>query len=112
MHQSKGTATISLEKPFFTLVNVFSVEPSNQNKVIQLLQNDIQEVIRNLPGFVSCSIHAGLDGNTVINYAQWKTKEYWEAMRNNPEATRRMGRVHKLATLDSHPCRVESVHHI
>jgi hypothetical protein len=33
-------------------------------------------------------------------------------MRNNPEATRRMGRVHKLATLDSHPCRVESVHHI
>lgn len=49
MNQSRGTATISLEKQLFTLVNVFSVKPSNQKKVIQLLQDDIEEVIRNLP---------------------------------------------------------------
>jgi quinol monooxygenase YgiN len=112
MNKSKDAATISTENELFTLVNVFTVEPANQMRVVQLLQNDTDEVIRNLPGFVSCSIHASLDGKTVVNYAQWRSKDHWEAMRKNPEAKERIGKVRKLATLDSHPCKVESVHHI
>jgi hypothetical protein len=112
MNKPRDTATISKENQLFTLIDVFTVEPINQKKVVQLLQNDIEEVIRNLPGFVSCSIHASLDGRTVVNYAQWKTKDYWEAMRKNPEARKRIGKVRKLATLGANLCEVESVHHI
>ncbi len=111
MFISKDAAKISPENGLFTLVNVFTVEPPNQKKVVQLLQNDIAELICKLPGFVSCSIHASLDGKAVINYAQWKNKEYWEAMRKNPDAASRMGRVHQFATLQSYSCRVESVQH-
>lgn len=112
MNESKNLTTISTENQVVTLINVFTVEPSNQKKVVQLLQNDIEEVIRNLPGWVSCSIHVSHDGNTVVNYAQWKTKDDWEAMIRNPEAQKRIGNIHKLATLDSHLYKVESVHHI
>ncbi len=112
MNQSKNAAIISPENQFFTLMNIFTVEPSNQRTVAGLLQNDTAELIRYLPGFVSCSIHTSLDGKNVLIYAQWQNKESWEAMRKNPEATRRMSEVRKMATLDSHPCRVESVVHI
>lgn len=40
-----------------------------------------------LPGFVSATIHGSADGVRVANYAQWRRREDFEAMLNNPEAT-------------------------
>jgi antibiotic biosynthesis monooxygenase (ABM) superfamily enzyme len=54
-----------------TLINVFTVEPENQDRLIEAWQRSTDEVIRHLPGFVSANIHASLDGTKVVNYARF-----------------------------------------
>jgi len=113
MNQSKELTTISTEDQVLTLINVFTVDPANQQKLIRQLQKDTAEVIRKLPGWVSSSLHASLDGKTVVNYAQWKTKEDWEAMVRNPEAKKRLDAMHQLVLSSSpHLYKVASVAHI
>ena len=57
-------------QPVVTLINVFTVEPGNQDRLIEAWQRSTDEVIRHLPGCVSANIHASLDGTKVVNYAQ------------------------------------------
>jgi quinol monooxygenase YgiN len=40
--------------------------------------------VRNAPGFVSASLHRSLDGAKVTMYAQWRTVEACQAMRQDP----------------------------
>ena len=63
-----------------TLINVFTVEPAQQQRLIDLLDEATEQVMRHLPGFVSANIHASLDGTRVTNYAQWRRKDDFEAM--------------------------------
>ena len=62
--------------------------------------------MRHLPGFVSASIHRGLDNTRVVNYAQWRSKEDFEAMRTNPEAIPHMKAAAALASFDPITCEV------
>jgi hypothetical protein len=50
-------------------INVFTVKPENQQALIDLLIDSARSVCH-LPGWKSASIHRGLDGKTVVNYAQ------------------------------------------
>lgn len=52
-----------------TQINVFTVAPENQQALIDLLIESARSVCH-LPGWKSASIHRGLDGKTVVNYAQ------------------------------------------
>lgn len=52
-----------------TQINVFTVKPENQEALIVLLIESERSVCH-LPGWKSASIHRGLDGKTVVNYAQ------------------------------------------
>jgi hypothetical protein len=52
-----------------TQINVFTVKPENQQALIDLLIDSARSVCH-LPGWKSASIHRGLDGRTVVNYAQ------------------------------------------
>jgi quinol monooxygenase YgiN len=40
--------------------------------------------VRHAPGFISASLHRGLNGTKVTMYAQWRSVEDYEAMRRNP----------------------------
>ena len=51
-----------------------------------------------LPGYVSANLHKGLDGRHVVNYAQWRTREDFEAMLRNPGAMPHMKVATELAT--------------
>jgi heme-degrading monooxygenase HmoA len=90
--------TISPEQPVVTLINVFTVEPDNQNRLVELLVEATDRVMRHLPGFVSANIHRGLDGRHVANYAQWESAEAFQRMLGDPEAGRHMGPIRELAT--------------
>ena len=85
-----------------TLINVFSCTPERQAELVGLLQAMTDEVMRHLPGFVSASLHRGLDGKHVANYAQWTTVEHWRAMVRNPKVQARMGPVVAIATFQPH----------
>ena len=102
--------TIRKGRDVLTLVNVFTVRPENQQKLVDMLVEATDKTMRKLPGFLSASIHRSLDGTRVVNYAQWRSKTDFDAMRQNPAAQPHMAAVAAIATFDPILCEVsESV---
>jgi len=92
---------ISKDNQCVTLINVFTVEPSNQKKLIELLIQATETSVRHVPGFISASFHRSFDGTKVTAYAQWRSAEDYQAMRKNPVALPYMEQALALATFDS-----------
>jgi quinol monooxygenase YgiN len=67
-----------------TLINVFTVEPTNQQRLVELLTAATQDSVRFAPGFISARLHRSLDGTKVTMYAQWRSAADYEAMRADP----------------------------
>ena len=76
--------TISTKRDVITLINVFTVEPANQRRLVELLTQATEVSVRRAPGFVSASLHRSTDGTKVTMYAQWRTVADYEAMREDP----------------------------
>jgi quinol monooxygenase YgiN len=76
--------TISSNSSVITLINVFTVEPANQRRLIELLTEATEVSVRRAPGFVSASLHRSTDGTKVTMYAQWRSIEHYQAMRQDP----------------------------
>ncbi len=87
---NKKTARIDAESGVVTLINVYEVAPENQAKLAQYLADATEKVMRDLPGFVSVSVHCSFDGTHVANYAQWTSKDDFDRVLKNPEAQARM----------------------
>ena len=85
-----------------TLINVFTVSPENQQKLIDMLVEATQKTMRHIPGFVSASFHKSTDGSRVANYAQWRKAEDFEAMLRDPRAAVHMKPILEIATNDAH----------
>jgi quinol monooxygenase YgiN len=81
---SPPMTTISSNRKLLTLINVFTVEPANQQRLLELLARATETSVRHAPGFISSSLHRGLDGTKVTMYAQWRSAEDYQAMRENP----------------------------
>jgi quinol monooxygenase YgiN len=105
-------STIATDQELITLINVFTVTPESQAKLVDLLVAATQEVMQHQPGFISANIHASLDGSKVVNYAQWRSPADFEAMLANPAAQEHMGPAYALATVEPNLYTVASVHHI
>ncbi len=75
---------ISTTSPVITLINVFTVEPANQQRLIELLTEATEVSVRRAPGFVSASLHRSTDGTKVTMYAQWRSIDEYQAMRRDP----------------------------
>jgi quinol monooxygenase YgiN len=78
-------ATIAKDNDVVTLINVFTVEPGHQQRLVDVLVEATESVMSKQPGFVSANIHRSLDGTRVTNYAQWRSREAFEAMLRNQE---------------------------
>lgn len=94
--------TISKEATLVTLINVFTVEPENQQRLVDMLVEATEKTMKNIPGFISANIHKSLDGVRVTNYAQWRSREDFEAMLKNPEALSHMEPILEIASNDGH----------
>ena len=90
--------SINTRNDVVTLINVFTVEPARQQELVDLLTRATDETIRHIPGFVSATIHKSLDGVRVTNYAQWRSREDFEAMLRNPAASPHLKEAAALAT--------------
>jgi heme-degrading monooxygenase HmoA len=99
-------ATIDAQQDLMTLVNVFTVTPDKQQKLVDLLVRATQDTMRRVPGFVSASIHKGADGTKVINYAQWRSRAAFEALKEHPEARLHMRAAAALASFEPIVCEV------
>ena len=67
-----------------SLINVFTVDPAYQHRLLDLLARATDEFVSRAPGFVSSTLHRSLDGTKVAMYAQWRSVEDYDAMRRNP----------------------------
>jgi heme-degrading monooxygenase HmoA len=67
-----------------TLINVFTVTPENQQRLVDLLTRATDEFVSRAPGFISSTLHRSVDGTKVAMYAQWRSAEDYEAMRRDP----------------------------
>jgi len=99
-------ATIDKDRKLMTLVNVFTVSPDKQAELANLLVRATDETMKDLPGFISASIHRSLDGTRVINYAQWRSRADFAAMRENPQAQPHMKAAAALASFEPIVCEV------
>lgn len=94
------------------MINVFTVAPERQAELVDVLVKATEETMRTRPGFISANIHASVDGERVVNYAQWASEADFTAMLADPVAREHMARALELAeTADPRLFRVESVHH-
>jgi quinol monooxygenase YgiN len=67
-----------------TLINVFTVDPPNQQRLVDLLTRATDGFVSRAPGFISSTLHRSLDGTKVTMYAQWRSVEDYQAMRQDP----------------------------
>jgi quinol monooxygenase YgiN len=67
-----------------TLINVFTVEPQNQQRLIDLLTRATEVSVRQAAGFISSTLHRSIDGTKVTMVAQWRSAEDYQAMRSDP----------------------------
>ena len=89
--------TIAKVNDVVTLINVFTVAPADQQRLVDVLVDATQAVMNKQPGFVSANIHRSLDGTRVTNYAQWRSREAFEAMLRDREAAEHMGEAARIA---------------
>jgi quinol monooxygenase YgiN len=95
---------ISKEADLLTLINVFTVDPSNQQKLVDLLTLATESGVRKATGFISSSLRRSLDGTKVTMYAQWKSMEDYQNMRNTSTT---LAEALKIAKFE--PCMYEVV---
>jgi hypothetical protein len=94
--------TIKIDKDIITLINVFTVDPSKQQQLVDALVETTNQVWRLQDGYVSASIHKSQDMKRVVNYVQYKGKEAFDKRLDNPEAVIRMNKVLSMAKADGH----------
>ena len=88
---------IAVDNNVVTLINVFTVRPDQQQRLVDLLVEATEAVMKYQPGYVSANIHKSLDGTRVTNYAQWKSRETFEAMLTDSEANVHMQEAARIA---------------
>ncbi len=89
---------IHAENNYLTLINVFTVNPADQQKLIDLLTLATEESVTKITGFIASSLHKSLDGTKVTMYAQWRSAEDYQNMRNNPTASPYLDQALEIAT--------------
>jgi len=108
---STHTTPIVAKPDYVTLINVFTVEPKDQDRLVDMLVEATGAVMRDIPGFISANIHKSADGVRVANYAQWRSAEDFQAMLKNPQAQAHMAPIGEFASFDAHLYSVVDVHH-
>jgi len=103
--------TIAVTKEVATLINILTVEPENQQKLIELLRGNTENVVSRLDGWISTSFIAAKDQRHVAIYSQWRDLASVEAMRANPDMVAYFPRIAALASFDGFAGDVVYNHH-
>lgn len=102
-------STISESTDIVTLINVFTVTPEDQGRLIEALRDLTERTMRGVPGFVSANLHRSLDGTRVVNYGQWRSRAAFDAMAADPDARAGMAACARLAHAEPHLYLVDGV---
>ena len=108
---SNMETTIRIASDVATLVNVFTVEPENQQNLVRVLKEGTVAFFSKQPGFISSSVHASKEGGRAINYSQWKSAGDIENFRKDPKFAPYLQRLAAIAKAETILCDVVEVNH-
>ncbi|EGF95120.1 Antibiotic biosynthesis monooxygenase [Brevundimonas diminuta] len=83
------------------LINVFKCNAPHQDELMERLA-DLVRIQTALPGFVSATLHRGLNGRVAANHAVWADADAWKAMTRHPRIVAAMGPILAIATFEPH----------
>jgi len=89
---------ITTDKNLVTHINVFTVSPENQQRLVDVLAEAARSAVSKLPGYISNTVLKSMDGTRVTTYAQWRSQADFEAMLQNPELASQFQALSQLAT--------------
>jgi len=101
--------TIVANSQLTTAITVFTVEPEDNQKLVDLLVRAAQEVIRKQPGFISLNIHQSLDKTQVVSYSQWQSRQAFDEVLQHATVIPYVQAILKLATFEPHFYEVAAV---
>lgn len=90
--------TLDPKAGYLVLINTFTVEPNRADELLTVLSHATEKGIRQMPGFVSASLHLSHDKRHVANYAQWRSQADLDKMMTNPDAQVHMREAAAIAT--------------
>ncbi|MBW4628578.1 MAG: antibiotic biosynthesis monooxygenase [Brasilonema octagenarum HA4186-MV1] len=94
--------TIAKNNDVITVIIIFAVEAERQQELIDTIIEFLETTVKHQSGFVSSSIHKSIDGVRVMNYAQWKTLEDYQAFINNSEVQAKAAKLSQFQIHESH----------
>jgi quinol monooxygenase YgiN len=97
---------IRVDRAVTTLVNIFTVDPGNQQKMLALLREGIETMFSKMPGWISTNLLESRDGSQVIVYSQWRDAQDIDAFRQDPRMSPYLQRFGALAKHESAICDV------
>src|SRR5262245_10636842 len=103
--------TIRTGDDIATLINIFTVEPQNQQKLVELLDEGTKGFFSKMTGWISTNLLTSTDGKRVILYSQWQSARDIDAFRQNPNMGPYLQGITAIAKYEAMTCEVTSVHH-
>jgi heme-degrading monooxygenase HmoA len=83
------------------LINVYHCAPERQDALMEHLAAVIRAQ-RGRDGFISATLHRGLNGRVAAVHGVWRSSEDWKAMARHPEVAAAMDPVMATATFEPH----------
>jgi|SRR6478672_8987605 len=83
------------------LINVYRCDPAKLDLLMELLTVSVRAQ-RDAEGFVSATLHRGLNGKVAAVHAVWRTREDWKAMTRLPAVNAAMEPIMAIAMFEPH----------
>ncbi|MGN8273598.1 antibiotic biosynthesis monooxygenase family protein [Pseudomonas sp. SMV71] len=90
------------EEQAIFLVNVVHVNPGQQDAALAVLRDTVQYVARTYPAFQWSRLFKSLDGKTVINQAQWSSKDAFDSLFHDEAFMSRYSGLKETGTWEFH----------
>ncbi len=83
------------------LINVYRCEPERMDTLLELIGVMVRAQ-RDADGFISATLHRGLDGKVVAVHAIWRSAADWKAMARSATVNAAMEPIMAIATFEPH----------
>lgn len=81
------------------LINVYRCQPERLDELMELLAVMVRTQ-RAADGFISATLHRGLNGKVAAVHAVWRSREDWKAMARGPAVNAAMEPIMAIATFE------------
>lgn len=96
-----GRAMTDADTAPVVLINVYRCPPEQLDTLMDLLAVMVRAQ-READGFISATLHRGLNSKVAAVHAVWRSREDWKAMARSPAINAAMEPIMAIATFEPH----------